>query len=319
MRHPLFCLIVLATLFCAGGASCPGILRPKLDPPPVLFAETPTRQKVIDIINAQSDRIQSLETTGAWLSLPGMPSLRTDIAMERPRRFRLQARTSVTGAELDLGSNDELFWFWVQRNQPPATYFCRHDQFRHSAARHVLPVRPEWLMEALGVVSFDPAHRHEGPYASGIGRFQMHSKIPSDDGEMTKVTVIDVYGQVHQQQLYDNQGRLLASAVASKHRYDRVRNVSLPRHVEIRLPPANLSFSIDVTGYAINHISGDPAQLWSMPQIEGYPLVDLSDPRLQPLQDPGPNRVPPSPALPQYSATGARRVPPPYGVYPRRR
>ena len=53
-----------------------------------------------------------------------------NIAAERPGRFRLTAGTAVTGQEIDLGSNDELFWMWVRRNQPPAVYFCRHDNLR---------------------------------------------------------------------------------------------------------------------------------------------------------------------------------------------
>ena len=40
-----------------------------------------------------------------------------------------QGRYGLTGPEVDLGSNDQFFWFWIKRSQPPAVYFCRHDQF----------------------------------------------------------------------------------------------------------------------------------------------------------------------------------------------
>ena len=52
-----------------------------------------------------------------------------------PRRVRLQAETSATGPEVDLGSNEEVFWFWVNRNEPPAVYFDRHSQRAGSAAQ----------------------------------------------------------------------------------------------------------------------------------------------------------------------------------------
>ena len=42
-----------------------------------------------------------------------------DIAFQRPRSFRLVGAKFI-GPEVDLGSNDELLWFWVKRAQPPA-------------------------------------------------------------------------------------------------------------------------------------------------------------------------------------------------------
>jgi len=54
---------------------------------------------------------------------------------------------------MDLGSNDEIFWFWIKRNQPPALYFCRHDRFAASAAKQILPVDLTWLPTALGVAN----------------------------------------------------------------------------------------------------------------------------------------------------------------------
>jgi hypothetical protein len=37
-----------------------------------------------------------------------------------------------------------------------------------------------------------------------------------------------------------------------------------------------MSFSINVTEYAINQLVGDPAQLFSVPQMEGYRLMNLA-------------------------------------------
>jgi len=278
--------------------------------------------QVIHHVNSGSERIRQLQTVGATLSLPGAPSLRANIAMERPRRFRLQAGTGIAGEEIDLGSNDELFWLWVRRNQPTAIYYCRHDQFRQSVARQIIPVEPQWLMEALGVIHFDPAVRHDGPLPHPSGGMEIRSTIPSAEGNLTKVTVVDAaYGWVLQQHVYDHQGQLLASALASRHRYDGTSGVSLPRHVEIQLPPAQMSFTVDVNDYMINRLGGNPVQLWSMPRMEGYPLVDLADPRLRMPQAvpmstaplPVPNRIM------RLPPPDVGRLPPPYGVYPRRR
>ena len=86
-----------------------------------------------------------------------------------PKRFRLRAETGITGPELDLGSNDEVYWMWVKRADRPAVYWGRHDQFYQSAARDLLPVPPDWLIEALGVVQLDPTGQHEGPFQNRPG------------------------------------------------------------------------------------------------------------------------------------------------------
>ena len=51
----------------------------------------------------------------------------------------------------------------MRRNQPPAVYYCRHDQFAASQARQMVPFEPAWLIEALGVAEIDPGLPHQGP------------------------------------------------------------------------------------------------------------------------------------------------------------
>ena len=92
--------------------------------------------------------------------------------IQRPRCFRLRA--DGIGPEVDLGSNDQLFWFWIKRSQPPAIYFCRHDQFATSRARQMIPIHPNWLIEALGTLNRSrvavpgsvsrPAQSHSNPH-----------------------------------------------------------------------------------------------------------------------------------------------------------
>jgi hypothetical protein len=281
---------MLTALFAASGASCPPRLwRPQHEPTPIAFQTRPTLEQIIDYVNSGTSRVNQLQTTGAWLSTDGMVvSLRANIALERPKRFRLQA--GMAGPEIDIGSNDEVFWFWAKRGDPAAIYFCRHDQFQYAAARQVLPVQPDWIAEALGLVYFDPTLDHRGPFPRGADQLEIHSIIPSPEGNLTKVTVLDAqHAWVLQQQIYDSRKQLLASAIASRHRYDPIAGVSLPRQVDIQLPPAQLSFRIQVVDYLVNQLSSNPQQLWSMPQIEGYPLIDLAGPSVSPAVSRIPN------------------------------
>jgi hypothetical protein len=273
-------------ILCTSGATCQRslMINPFVAPGPAapeVLVENASREQIVAAVNQNSAKIQSLNVTGAAITIQdmlGLPILSGNIAAERPARFRLTAG-STFGQEIDLGSNDELFWLWVKRNQPPAVYYCRHDQFAGSAIRQVMPVQPAWLLAALGIVELDPAQVFDGPLPSprGAGTVELRSWLPSAGGNLQRVTVIDARrAWVLEQHVYNEQGTtLLASAVAESHRYYPVEQVSLPERVAIRLPTANIAMTINLGAMQINQLQGDRSQLWSLPVFEGYPQHDL--------------------------------------------
>ncbi|QDS98136.1 hypothetical protein HG15A2_14080 [Adhaeretor mobilis] len=234
--------------------------------------------QVMAAVNQNSVKLRSLQTNNAKISVPGMlgiPSLSGNIAAERPGRIRLQASTALTGAEVDLGSNDELFWLWVRRNEPPAVYYSRHDQFAGSAAQRMMPIQPEWLLDALGFVEFKPSDFHEGPTPHGKGTVEIRSVVNSPMGQLTKNTVVNsTTAQVLEQHVYTSEGALLASTVAESHRYYPEVGVSLPQRISVQMPAAQLSLTIDMGTVVLNQVAASP-QLWAMPQPQGVPLMDL--------------------------------------------
>jgi hypothetical protein len=278
-------LASLVALVAGSGATCQ---RPLMNNPfaapgpaaPQVLLDGASRDQLIAAVNQNSARIQSMSVTGASITIPdtlGLPILSGNIAAERPGRFRLTAATAVTGQEIDLGSNDELFWLWVRRNQPPAVYFCRHSQFANSNIRQVMPVEPGWLLAAMGMVDIDPASVYDGPTPRRDGKVELRSWLPSASGNLPRVMVVDSRrAWVTEQYVYDASGKtLLASAVAESHRYYPVEQVSLPDRVSIRLPAAGLAFKIELGAVAINRLAGDPQQLWTIPAFAGYPQYDL--------------------------------------------
>src|SRR5262245_45035271 len=121
-----FALVVLSA---ASGAQCNrrDVPNPVAYGPRVL-TQNPTLADVMQAVNDNNSKIRSLYTTDATLTVPGAPSLRANLALERQKRLRLRAETAITGAEVDLGSNDDLFWVWVRRNDPSTLFYCRHAQ-----------------------------------------------------------------------------------------------------------------------------------------------------------------------------------------------
>ena len=246
-------------------------------PAPEVLVPGMSLEQVIAAVNQNALKIQSYQTNNASISVPGMPGvprLSGNIAVQRPRRLRLQA-SSLLGPEIDLGSNDELFWLWVRRNEQPGVYFARHDQFAGSAAQRMLPIEPEWLLDAMGFTQLTPGDFHEGPIPLGDGTLEVRSVVNTSMGQVTKTTVLDgTRAWVLKQHVYDSQGSLLASAIARSHRFYPEAGVSLPQQIDIQMPAAQLSLSIDVGAVQLNQPAANP-QVWQLPVIAGHPPVDL--------------------------------------------
>jgi hypothetical protein len=318
-------LITALVLFTSSGANCqrPMMLSPFAPAGPAapqVLAVGATRDQIIAAVNQNSARVHSLSATGASITIPdtmNLPILTANIAAERPGHFRLTAGTGITGQEIDLGSNDQLFWMWVRRNQPPAVYFCRHDQFANSSIRQMMPIEPAWLLAALGMIDIDPASVYDGPLARGDGKVEIRSWLPSASGRLTRVTVIDASrAWVVEQHVYDPTGQtLIASAIAESHRYYPAEGVSLPQRISLRLPTAGLAMKIDLGTVQINQLAGDPNQLWTMPTFAGYPQYDLGGavPNTplpgRPFNQPFSPTVPQMPTPMPYPTTGAASPP----------
>jgi len=276
-------LSLVAGMLTLGTSGCAWFRQPALSPLPSVLSQSPTLDEIITATNRNSSRIQSFSTSHAELSGPELTvTLRgVNIDFERPRRFRMRAR-SLAGAELDLGSNDELFWIWVARNEPAELYFCRHDRFASSNARRSLPIDPDWLVEAMGIVEFRPEDEHLGPYCSSPGQLEIHSTRHTADGPTRKITTVHAStGAVLKQQVYNHLGQLVAVATAHEHRRDPLSDLIMPRIVDIESPMSQFSLRVNLGNVAINTPTSNAAELWTMPRIEGWQTVDLGDPRLQ--------------------------------------
>ena len=262
------------------GSGCAWLTPPQQFALPRTLPPSPTIDNVVRAVNNNSSQIYSFSTDEARLSVQGFPSLRANIAFERPKRLRIRADTAVTGPELDIGSNDELFWIWVMRDPP--LYYCRHDQFACSAARRMFPIDPDWLIEALGIVQLDPTLPHQGPTPLPGGRLQICTTRQTVDGLVTKITVVDgVTAAVLEQHLSDAQGQPIASALAGSHRQDPLSGLIMPKTVDIRCPRAQFSMRIDLGNVKINRPLVNPAQLFTMPVGDTTPPVDLGNTNLQ--------------------------------------
>ncbi len=75
-------------------------------------------------------------------------SLDAELAYEKDTNFRLKLY-SFFGLELDLGSNERLFWFWSRRNKAPGLHYAVYEDYHKTRLK--TPFNPVWMRTTLGL------------------------------------------------------------------------------------------------------------------------------------------------------------------------
>ncbi len=279
-----FCLLLV--LFAPFGG-CQYFRNPWTMPRPDVFTSAPTLPAILEHVNQNSAKVQSLRTSGAELT-SSMSSFGAgaDVFLERPQQFRLRAGRTLTGTQVDLGSNSQELWIWVGglvTGGEPAMYFSRHDQLQQTAARQMIPIEPAWMVDAFGLPTFRDSDQHTGPSPVGKGRQEVRTTQQTPFGPLGKITIVDErYGDVLEQHLYDPQGKLMASSLTSNYAVDPLSGAWLPHQIEIRFPAMQSSITLNVKQWEVNKLEPPQSQLFVRPQYPNTRYFDLAS--VQPAQ-----------------------------------
>jgi hypothetical protein len=251
-------------------------------PAPVVCVLPPnaSKEEVVAYLNANTAKVGAWKTDSATISIRGegrIPiSVGASLYVEAPRNFRLKAH-SLAGDEADLGSNSEQFWFWNKRNEEKHVFLANHDEPPEKMRRVPIPFQPDWIIEALGVISIDPHEVTMQPGQPGSNTILLVADKVSPQGlRIRKVTVVDTCrGVIRQHAVYDAQSRLIAQAVLSDHRLDGKSQAMLPRQIALNWPAAQLGMTMTLSQIEVNP-GRIPSQIWQVPNIAGYSVFDMA-------------------------------------------
>lgn len=142
-------LLLLPFVGCAALMPDPNSVKPKV---PVV-AGPPTAEQLLAYQRSNAELIQSMQSRSVDLECKQGSmgaSLEATLHTRKPRDFRLIAK-SVISDEVDLGSNNNEFWYWVKRGDPKTVFRCGYEDFDNGTARMPFPFQPEYVLEALGM------------------------------------------------------------------------------------------------------------------------------------------------------------------------
>src|SRR6516162_11552081 len=200
-------LVALATAL-PGCAWMRNVVGVRQAPVTCVLPPNASKEEIVAHLNGNTAKVNAWKTDSATISIRGQGpipiSVGASLYVEAPRNFRLKAH-SLAGDEADLGSNPEHFWFWNKRNEERYVFRARHDEPPEKMRRVPIPFQPDWIIEALGVISIDPQEVTMQPGQPGSNTVWLVADKVSPQGlKIRKCTLVDTcQGVIRQHAVYD--------------------------------------------------------------------------------------------------------------------
>lgn len=275
---------------------------------------TPVQQvssaQLVEYLNAQASRLESVTYEDANVTakqgLLSMPSLHGNLAATQPRNFRMRGQGGMVASKIDLGSNENQFWLYIDAPTVRPTYvFASHSDFETGRARipEGIPFEPDWVMQALGMtrfptdVKYDPVKLDEKartytlswPATTPNGMpIRKEIVFAADDADSSRHQP-----QVKQHTIRDVKGKLICSADIKRAttvsvggtdpRSGQSLVVQYPTHVVLRWVEQRFELDMTLGGGKVNpQLTSDQIQKhFSRPNIPGATPINLAEARFE--------------------------------------
>jgi hypothetical protein len=242
---------------------------------------TPTAGELVAYLNGNAGKVQSLGCR--YMDIDAEPDgqpigLQGSLYCQKPKSFRMIAKLAGN-TEVDIGSNDTEFWYWIRRAEPPYLYHCSHQEFERGNVRLQIPFQPEWIIEALGIAEYPAKSTYQ--VVANKGTIELIDSTVLPQGQrVNKVTVfsrgpngLQVTGHI----LKDDQNREICTATVLRPQIDKVTGTALPRTVELKWTADRMKMKLQLPDLTVNGMESQrlPA-LYARPNMEGIQPYDLA-------------------------------------------
>jgi len=269
-------LSAIAVLVTLPGCAMQQWFARKISPaPPRVLASDATGDQILEHLNNERARLVGWRSNDVKIKVRGegviAPSLSANLSVESPRNLRFAAR-SLRGTEVDFGSNQDRFWFWMRASQPDIVLTGSHEALQRQQ-QFQIPFPPDWLMDSLGVIPIAPSAVEVRRDPSAPDTAQLISTDFVQGQEVQRVMQVDLaLGQVVEHSLFDANSNLVARAVLEDFR-QTPQGVTLAHHITLNLPQASSEMAMTIGDIEIN--PRFPATTWQMQMDPDLRVVNL--------------------------------------------
>jgi hypothetical protein len=270
----------------------------RLEPLP---SYVPTREDLVEYLNRNSQRVQTLRCDDLVVTV-SHGVLSTDLhgymMCQRPRNFMLTAGL-LGKSEVDLGSNNDEFWYWIRRGDNMQIHCSYKDLNEGRVRRLPFPFQPEWVVEALGLGTYGPADQYELD-TRDPEMLRLVARLKSPQGTPVRKVIVFRRRNTHAdkgrpdpqvtdfQLLEDATGKEICASHIVQVRVDQPTGAILPYKVEMRWQDKEnkLRMTMRLDGAAVNP-QINAALAFRRRPLNGVPGFDLATMQ----QDAGVQRV----------------------------
>jgi hypothetical protein len=189
---------------------------------------------------------------------------------EKDRRLRMLVQ-SIAGRELDIGSNDDCFWFWSKRMDPPALYYSSYDHLNSSGLK--TPFNPVWLKSLLG---FDRIEVKNAVVCRRGQNWQVTEQTKNLQGKsVLRVTIISPDKQAIVGHFIYQDDHIVCSAEVFEQ--IELNGYNLPSKIVVRWYDENITMVWNLEDQTVNQPID--RNTWQMPSNRRQ--IDMSNPTYQ--------------------------------------
>jgi hypothetical protein len=252
---------------------------------------SPTVKGLTDYLNENAKRVRTVRVDDLDIdaNFENQPiNLRGRIYAEKPRDFRMKV-TLLGKDEVDVGSNNNEFWFWAAKNPDKYQYYCSYKDLNDGRVKQMpVPIQPEWVMETLGLGPFGPAEKYTFEQDSPTSAtFRLVEKTKSPQGYPVRKVIVMNRKEMRSPQpqvtafllLDDATGKEICSAHITTTQQDRATGAILPHRMELRMPAQKMTMALKLDSVKINDKIAETA--FTRPQMAGIESVNLATWNLQ--------------------------------------
>ena len=247
-----------------------GCRREMIPDPPAAVSKNgkPTTTDLVAYLNNNARQVQSIKSTQLEIQAKqGNDSigLQGSLFCQKPRDFRLRANVAGQPA-VDIGSNNEEFWFWISQGKDDdgvaRVHYCSYADMAAGKARMPFPFQPDMIVAALGMGDYDP--QKEYTIREDKNTYSLVEKAVSAQGlpvqkvtQFNKLTVGPNKPQVVAYYLLDDKGNEICRASVLD--VQTVGTVVLPKHVKLVWRPQQIEMSMRLFDTEVNKIDAPSA------------------------------------------------------------
>lgn len=214
---------------------------------------------IVEKININNNQIQSLQAENVLIKACKdnfCIKLKGDVAFEKPKNFRLRLY-SIFGIELDVGSNNEEFWYWSKRDKEKGLHYSNYENIGNTRLK--ISFNPLSIMKSLGLNEVKISSLMD---FKENDNYYIINEIKRDESSLQKVintTVLDKnIDRIVGYYVKDLIGNLIAS---SEIEYKN----NMPNIVKLTSNQENSSLIIYLTNCKINN--SIEKSFWEMPNF----------------------------------------------------